>query len=1069
MDKNKREKRNVPLPHTRRLKSLKRPGESKEKSSKKDEIQLESVLGITISNSASLSSSKAGTLAYPAGCVVVLLNVQTGQQRHIINDERKTVTCLGWSGDGQHLVTGESGHMPHVKIWSVVSLTTVTSFKGHKFGVSNVKFTTNNHYVVSIGAEHDMTVNVWDWKNNCKVASNKISFHVKSIGISPDGSHFVAVGNRHLKYWYVDKGRMSVNGTIPLQGRSAILGEKKNNNFLDVAFGKEKMGEYLFVITKSGLLCQLNSQRLLEKWVELKVKSACSLCVSEKYILVGCTEGIIRCFSVNDLRYICSLPKPDAEVIPDVVAMSYDEIHATLSVVYTDHSLIVWDVSNLSQVNVISSHNYHAACIWGVDTYRGTLSSGSCLVTCSNDDTLRLWTLDHGPLSNSGLECHLQKVVPISNNGDGDHEKQKGIKCVRVSPDECFIATGDRSGNIRVHNTKTLDEVCKIEAHDSEIMSLKFAGDRFLASASRDRLIHLFDVDNNFEFLTTVDEHSSCVTSVDFLTNGDEDVLISSGADKSILSRKVSYDNDGGISLTRSQHIVCKTVPYDMVVGGSQILVACQDRAVRSYPTNCPNSKAKILKGSSSDDGSLFRMTLDKSESYYATSCSDKTIGVFHYPSGEMIATLQGHSDLVTGLVFSYDCQFLISVSGDSCIFVWKLPKKMSIIMTSKLNITLSEETSCLSTETNIEEFGSPTKEFFKPSTNSSPDPMYRFSVGKLPIWARKKVVTGSESESAMTKPVPNSVQSPRGKWANKVGDATNEVEDILRRYEDNEEPNVGSVDKTKKLLFQQDDDNEEFMVNAIDADTLRSSHKELNLPTSEDSTTIAEDDLENTLEDGLDKSVCDEHKSCALNLNVTEQESTTVSRKLTSISNAWREGTTPVQQRKNGVSIEKLLATNQLHALLKNISPDKSPHISLDLSKETEKSGVSGKPPLIISKSSVKPTVVQRLNCDSGTLSRDSIKDAVAQVKESTNKLLVLFKRVSLDEDLDDNLRQELMMTISGGASEIMETLKMVQPGFGQVLKQEDNRSQEEIASAAMDNIRKFLNKNISSGISDK
>merc|ERR1719391_1404588 len=192
-----------------------------------------------------------------------------------------------------------------------------------------------------------------------------------------------------------------------------------------------------------------------------------------------------------------------------------------------------------------------------------------------------------------------------------------------------------------------------------------------------------------------------------------------------------------------------------------------------------------------------------------------------------------------------------------------------------------------------------------------------------------------------MTKSTAILVQSPRGKWANKAGETTNEVEDILKRFEDDEEPNVGSVDKTKKLLFQQDDDNEEFMVNAIDADTLRSSHKELNLPPSEDSTTIAEDDLENTLEDGLDKSICDEHKSCALNLNVTEQEATTVSRKLTSISNAWREGTTPVQQRKNGVSIEKLLATNQLHALLKNISPDKSPQISLDLSKETEKSGV--------------------------------------------------------------------------------------------------------------------------------
>ena len=28
----------------------------------------------------------------------------------------------------------------------------------------------------------------------------------------------------------------------------------------------------IFAITKSGLLCQLNSERLLEKWVELKVK-----------------------------------------------------------------------------------------------------------------------------------------------------------------------------------------------------------------------------------------------------------------------------------------------------------------------------------------------------------------------------------------------------------------------------------------------------------------------------------------------------------------------------------------------------------------------------------------------------------------------------------------------------------------------------------------------------------------------------------------------------------------------------------------------------------------------------
>ena len=106
-----------------------------------------------------------------------------------------------------------------------------------------------------------MTVYVWDWKNNCKLASNKISFHVRSISISPDGSYFVAVGNRwvktvhvqsskeifshpyyrHVKFWYVNSSKMKSRGIVPLTGRSGLLGDQRNNNFLDVAFGKGDM------------------------------------------------------------------------------------------------------------------------------------------------------------------------------------------------------------------------------------------------------------------------------------------------------------------------------------------------------------------------------------------------------------------------------------------------------------------------------------------------------------------------------------------------------------------------------------------------------------------------------------------------------------------------------------------------------------------------------------------------------------------------------------------------------------------------------------------------------------
>ena len=47
-----------------------------------------------------------------------------------------------------------------------------------------------------MGTEHDMVVNVWDWRNSVRVATNKMSFNVSAISFAKDGSYFVAAGNR---------------------------------------------------------------------------------------------------------------------------------------------------------------------------------------------------------------------------------------------------------------------------------------------------------------------------------------------------------------------------------------------------------------------------------------------------------------------------------------------------------------------------------------------------------------------------------------------------------------------------------------------------------------------------------------------------------------------------------------------------------------------------------------------------------------------------------------------------------------------------------------------------------
>jgi mitogen-activated protein kinase binding protein 1 len=73
-------------------------------------------------------------------------------------------------------------------------------------------FSPNMRYIVSVGTQHDMIVNVWDWKVGVKVASNKVSAKVKAVAFSENGSYFVTVGNRNVKFWYLEHSRFTKVG-----------------------------------------------------------------------------------------------------------------------------------------------------------------------------------------------------------------------------------------------------------------------------------------------------------------------------------------------------------------------------------------------------------------------------------------------------------------------------------------------------------------------------------------------------------------------------------------------------------------------------------------------------------------------------------------------------------------------------------------------------------------------------------------------------------------------------------------------------------------------------------------
>jgi mitogen-activated protein kinase binding protein 1 len=155
---------------------------------------------------------------------------------------------------------------------------------------------------------HDMVVNVWNLRTKFKVATNKIACKVKGISFARDGSYFVTVGNRHVKFWYLTVS--SLMETVPLKGRAAILGDMKNNYFCDVVCGMGDCSHLTYTITTNGTLCEFNENRCLSRINELNIERAYCIYADMGYLYIGCSNGTIYMYTQHNLEFISSLPRP---------------------------------------------------------------------------------------------------------------------------------------------------------------------------------------------------------------------------------------------------------------------------------------------------------------------------------------------------------------------------------------------------------------------------------------------------------------------------------------------------------------------------------------------------------------------------------------------------------------------------------------------------------------------------------------------------------------------------------------------------------------------------------------
>ncbi|KAJ1959472.1 hypothetical protein IWQ62_004598, partial [Dispira parvispora] len=563
----------------------------------------------------------------------------------------KPVSCLAFSADGQYLAVGETGPRPRVLVWDWEQQNLLAELESHRFGVVAVIFSPDSRYLVTVGRPHDGFLHVWDWAREIRVASNRITTRVCNIAYAPDGSFFVTVGVRHVKFWYLrpipDSDR-AVETIDVLEGRAGLLGQWRNSTFVGVAVLNQVISPELyqttvpeqprhtnssdtsgqpttplvFALTSSGTLCLFSmAQRTLHKWVDTRITKALALDVNEKYVICGGKGGLVRLFDPMDLSYRGTLPilqpyptpsqagfwrsntehqgslpselpcdKSTGAICPAGVVAArlcaynvrwFHQGRYHVVCVYQDRRLVVWNVDvdpAMAQDRVpIHQLAFPSGSLGGlISPPTDVDASGDTLLTFGDDGVVNWW-----PMSETALETRMVANTPtavmLMNNpspqnmelqpalpsGKGDGQGQSAL-C--VSPDGRFLAVGNKLGCVWLYDVELQTYVMTCQVHSAAILTMDFAvlsptehvgtmegNEYFLATAGRDRLIHIFHLyleqepsssiasqispsgHYRCQHLQTLDDHSSSITCVRFFGKGLR--VVSCGLDKSVMFR----------------------------------------------------------------------------------------------------------------------------------------------------------------------------------------------------------------------------------------------------------------------------------------------------------------------------------------------------------------------------------------------------------------------------------------------------------------------------------------------------------------------------------------------------
>ncbi|NXF69925.1 CFA52 protein, partial [Ciccaba nigrolineata] len=579
-------------------------------------------------------------ILYPLGYTVVIQELDSKKQT-FLHGHTNNVSCVVVSRNGLYIASGQvtfMGFKADIILWDFQRRELLARLSLHKGKIEGLAFSANSLYLLSLGGQDDGSVVVWHVDKReavCGSPASACSAGNATIVVcsSRRDEMFVTAGNGTIRVWELDLANRKIHPTECQTGhlRRVIMCVKVADD-----------DNYFYVGTSSGDVLKLNTnEKLMTDYGPQKEKFSLGvtalLLLKTGDVIVGTGGGIVALCKGSNYKVMKKIQVQGAVT--------------SLTQRCEGHQFFVGTKEcQIYQVNYTAfTEELIAAChTEAVHDIVFPSGTSDLFVTCSKND-IRVW---YTPENRELLRIVVPNMI---------------CHAIDVMRDGKSIISAWNDGNIRAFLPQSGRPMYEINhAHSLGVTAIATTSDcKRIISGGGEGQVRVWEIHERIHKLGEIlKEHVSAVSCIK-IKKDDRECVTASLDGTCIIWDIVRFIRKQIILANTFFKCVCyHPEEYQIITSGTNKKIG--------YWEVFDGSMIRELEGSAS--GSINGMDITSDGAYFVTGGDDHLVKLWDYNEGAVTHVGVGHSGNISRLKICPGNKYIVSVSADGAILVWKYP-----------------------------------------------------------------------------------------------------------------------------------------------------------------------------------------------------------------------------------------------------------------------------------------------------------------------------------------------------------------------------------------------------------